>query len=296
MHKVAVLLAAYNGEKWIEEQLATILGQKNVLLDIYISIDESSDRTIDICNTYAMKNNNIIVLPHGFKFGGAGKNFFRLIMDTDLKSYDYIAFSDQDDNWPENKLAIAIEKLQQYDCYSANVTAFWEDGREAFIDKAQLQREWDFLFEAAGPGCSYVLRQEVIVDFKRWLLKRYQGVGEDISLHDWLIYAFARSRGYSWFIDPAPMMNYRQHANNQIGTNNSFSAAKKRLLLIKNKWYRNQIINIATYLDLQGTPIFVHGLSNGYIGNLYLFMHVEKLRRRFRDRLVLSLVLILNIF
>ncbi|WP_354688937.1 glycosyltransferase [Aeromonas sp. 19NY04SH05-1] len=296
MHKVAVLLAAYNGEKWIEEQLATILGQKNVLLDIYISIDESSDRTVDICNTYAMKNNNIIVLPHGFKFGGAGKNFFRLIMDTDLKSYDYIAFSDQDDNWPENKLAIAIEKLQQYDCYSANVTAFWEDGREAFIDKAQLQREWDFLFEAAGPGCTYVFKREVAIQFKKWLVERYEQVGEDIALHDWLLYAFARSQGYSWFIDPNPMMLYRQHANNQVGTNNSFGAAIKRLNMITSKWYRNQCTNIAEHLALHHLPIVKYGLNKGYVGNLYLLFHINKLRRRLRDRVALSIALLFNLF
>ncbi|WP_220774477.1 glycosyltransferase family 2 protein, partial [Shewanella glacialipiscicola] len=228
--------------------------------------------------------------------GGAGRNFFRLIIDVDFSEYDYVAFADQDDIWSNSKLAKAIEMLQHYDCYSANVTAFWEDGREVLIDKAQAQREWDFLFEAAGPGCTYVFKREVAIQFKTWLLERYEKIGEDITLHDWLLYAFARSHGYRWFIDPEAMMRYRQHANNQVGTNNSFVAAKKRFLLIKNKWYRIQATNIAEYLHLQNLPIVKYGLKNGYLGNLYLLLHVNKIRRRLRDRVALSFALIFNIF
>ncbi|WP_368221033.1 glycosyltransferase [Aeromonas sp. R3-1] len=296
MHKVAVLLSAYNGEQWIEEQLRSIIEQNNISLDIYISIDESTDRTLDICQSYATKNNNITVLPYGFKFGGAGKNFFRLLADTDLTGYDYIAFSDQDDIWHEDKLTKAISELQLYDCYSSNVIAFWEDGREMLIDKSQLQCKWDFLFEAAGPGCTYVFKRDVIIKFKTWLLAHYEEVGDDIELHDWLIYAFARSRGYRWFIDPEPMMRYRQHANNQVGTNNNIKAAIKRFLLIRSKWYRKQVMNIAEHLELQETAIFKFGLAKKYRGNLYLFFRINKLRRRLRDRLALALVLLFNVF
>ncbi|MGL4979514.1 MAG: glycosyltransferase [Plesiomonas sp.] len=294
--KVLILLATYNGCELINKQLDTIIKQVNTIVDIVISVDLSDDDTLAICSDYAKKYNNVRLLPYGERFGGAGRNFYRLLKDTDLSGYDYIAFSDQDDIWPENKLAKAVEKLQQYDCYSANVTAFWADGREVLIDKAQPQREWDFLFEAAGPGCTYVFKREVGINFKLWLLDRYEQVGEDIALHDWLLYAFARSQGYTWFIDPEPMMLYRQHANNQVGTNNSLVAAKKRLKLIKKRWYRQQVTNVITHLGLQDHPIYKRGLSNGYTGNLYLLSHIGKLRRRFRDRLALSLVLLFNIF
>ncbi|WP_421274763.1 glycosyltransferase [Aeromonas veronii] len=296
VHKTLILLAAYNGCSWIEKQLNTIIQQANAITDIVISVDLSDDETVVICSDYAKKYNNVRLLPYGERFGGAGKNFYRLLKDTDLSGYDYIAFSDQDDIWPENKLATAIEKLQQYDCYSANVTAFWENGRQVLIDKAQAQREWDFLFEAAGPGCTYVLKREVAIQFKAWLVERYYQISQDIALHDWLLYAFARSHGHRWFIDHEPMMLYRQHANNQVGTNNSFAAAQKRLKLIKDKWYRNQIIKIIEQLGLHDTPIFKRGLNNGYIGNLFLLLNVSQLRRRLRDRFALALVLIFNIF
>ncbi|MGL5039097.1 MAG: glycosyltransferase [Aeromonas sp.] len=294
--KTLILLAAFNGSSSIKEQLDTIAQQTDVIIDIVISIDLSDDNTFDICSDYAQKNTNVRLLPYGERFGGAGRNFYRLLKDTELSSYDYISFSDQDDIWPINKLAKSIEKLQQYDCYSANVTAFWEDGREVLIDKAQPQREWDYLFEAAGPGCTYVFKREVAVQFKAWLLERYEKVGEDIALHDWLLYAFVRSRGYSWFIDPEPMMRYRQHANNQVGTNNSFSAAKKRFNLIKHKWYRKQATHIIEYLNLKNTKVYAMGVGNGYLGNLYLLCNITKLRRRLRDRIALAFVLVFCFF
>ncbi len=210
------MLAAYNGDKYIAEQLESILSQKNVVLDIFVSLDRSTDNTINIIKIFQDENSNLYLLDYGQSYGSAGKNFFRLIKDVDFSAYDYIAFSDQDDIWPDNKLAKASLNLQKFYCYSANVTAFWEDGREELIDKAQPQREWDFLFEAAGPGCTYVFRCEVVIQFKAWLLERYVQVDKDIALHDWLFWAFARSRGYSWFIDPEPMMRYRQHENNLV--------------------------------------------------------------------------------
>lgn len=298
--KIAVLLAAFNGGKYLSDQIDAILDQEldNACVDIFISLDLSVDNSFDICREYASQYENITFLSYGEHFGGAGKNFFRLIKDTDLSEYDYIAFSDQDDLWLNNKLAkaVAVLKSESFECYSSNVTAFWEDGRELLIDKAQAQCDWDFIFEAAGPGCTYVLKRNIFIEFKAWLLERYDDIRYEIDLHDWLLYAFARARGYSWFIDPNPMMRYRQHISNQVGTNNSFSAAKKRLQLIENKWYRKQSTSIAVYLELQELPFFKFGLNNGYAGNLYLLCNVNKLRRRLRDRFAFSFVLLFNLF
>ena len=110
--KVLVLLAAYNGCNSIKEQLNTILQQANVMTDVIVSVDLSGDDTFFICSDYARKYNNVRLLPYGDRFGGAEKNFYRLLKDADLSGYDYISFSDQDDIWPENKLAKAA--LQQY--------------------------------------------------------------------------------------------------------------------------------------------------------------------------------------
>ncbi|WP_421214179.1 glycosyltransferase [Aeromonas jandaei] len=294
--KVGVLLAAFNGASWLAEQVLSILEQKCVDVHLYISLDKSDDSSMSICNKFCLEYKNVTLLPYGATFGGAGKNFYRLFMDVDISDYDFIALSDQDDIWNPDKLISSVEILSGYDGYSSNVIAFWEDGREILINKAQEKKEWDYLFEAAGPGCTYVLRRDVAIKFKTWLIERYDKINNDVELHDWLIYAFCRHFGYRWFIDPRPGMRYRQHANNQVGTNNSISAAKKRLLLIKRKWYRNQVTKIAEHLELQNISMVKYGLNKGYIGNLYLLFNVNQLRRRLRDRIALSFALLFNIF
>lgn len=294
--KVGVLLAAFNGEPWLAEQILSILEQKCVDVHLYISLDKSDDSSMSICNKFCLEHKNVTLLPYGATFGGAGKNFYRLFIDVDISDYDFIALSDQDDIWNPDKLISSVDILSEYDGYSSNVIAFWEDGREILINKAQEKKEWDYLFEAAGPGCTYVLRRDVAIKFKTWLIEHYDKITHDIALHDWLIYAFCRHFGYRWFIDPRPGMRYRQHANNQVGTNNSISAAKKRLLLIKRKWYRNQVTKIAEHLELQNLSMVKYGLNKGYIGNLYLLFNVNQLRRRLRDRIALSFALLFNIF
>lgn len=73
--RVAVLLAAYNGTQWIEEQLASILAQSAVDVTVYISVDASTDGTETWCAQFAADHQNMVVLPSGFRFGGASRNF-----------------------------------------------------------------------------------------------------------------------------------------------------------------------------------------------------------------------------
>ena len=94
---IAVLCATYDGAEYLDQQLLSIKNQINVSVDIYLSADISSDSTYDICQQWAIKNKNITLLQYGETFGGAAKNFYRLIRDVDFSRYSYVALSDQDD-------------------------------------------------------------------------------------------------------------------------------------------------------------------------------------------------------
>ena len=122
---IAVLLAAYNGEAWIAAQFDTILNQKEVAVTIYVSIDSSTDNTEKICAEYAIKYQNIVILAHAGRFGGAAKNFFRLLRDVDFSHFDYVAFADQDDIWYPDKLLRGVTHITQRKLggYSSNVLA-----------------------------------------------------------------------------------------------------------------------------------------------------------------------------
>ncbi|MGK8176598.1 glycosyltransferase [Aeromonas dhakensis] len=295
--RVAVLLAAYNGIKYLPQQLESILSQVDVVVDVYVSVDDSRDGTEQYILKESERFSNIHHLPFGMKFGGAAKNFYHLLMNVDMSKYDYISLSDQDDIWEPNKLIKGIEKLIENNAsgYSSNVMAFWEGGARTLINKSQPQVRYDYLFESAGPGCTYILDVKLADDIRTFINNNYKYLS-CIDLHDWFIYAYARSHNYSWYIDSYPGMKYRQHANNQVGANESVSGALRRLSLIRKKWYHNQIINIVTILELNANPFVQRSLYNGYIGNIYMIFKIHQVRRRLRDRIALSLILLFNCF
>ncbi|OUM07349.1 glycosyl transferase [Pseudomonas syringae] len=283
--KVAVLLAAYNGMAWIEAQLDSILKQANVCVSVFISVDTSTDGTEAWCADYAQHRANIILLPPAGRFGGASRNFFRLIRDVDFSSFDYVAFSDQDDIWHPDKLERAVSILQYgtHQAYSSNVIAFWPDGRRVLLDKAQPQTRWDHFFEAAGPGCTYVLNRPLADAFKASLTSHWNEA-QAVSLHDWYCYAFARSHGYRWFIDPAYSLDYRQHADNQVGANTGLASLITRLKKIADGWWAGQVLLISQLIGGNETPF-----SRKANGTRWLFFRLAfkagQCRRRPRDKI-----------
>ena len=299
MHKkIAVLLASYNGVKYIKEQVDSILNQKEVDVTIFISDDLSTDKTIEYLQDIYKDFKNIVYLPSGSKFGGAGKNFFRLIRDVDFSSFDFISFVDQDDIWYEDKLIRAIKTIEdkQLDAYSSNVLAFWEDGKEMIINKSSSQARYDYLFEAAGPGCTYVLKKDLAIFLQKFISENWEDVNK-VELHDWFIYAFARENNYKWHIDEKPSMRYRQHTSNQVGANDGLKAKLKRLKKVFSSWYREEIIKIIKVLRLENKYKFSkYILNKSYLNNLLLLKYSFEFRRNKKEKLFLSLLILLGIF
>ena len=288
--RVAVLLAAYNGMQWIEQQLDSILKQQGVSLKIFVSTDQSTDNTLDFVEKLALKYPCIVVLPYGDRFGGAAQNFFRLLHDVDFSEFSYVCFSDQDDIWLPNKLLRAHEVLLKTaaGAYSSNVLAFWPNGRQHLVEKSQKQVKWDFLFEAAGPGCTYVMRQSLACTLQAVVKNRWAEV-QQVGLHDWFAYAFARANGYRWVIDDYAGMLYRQHANNQVGVNKGWRAWRHRAHKVLGGWGLAQSALIADLVGL-GDDAFVKRWSGGgRAGLLWLACHGGQCRRRGRDKLLFAL-------
>ena len=286
---IAVLLAAYNGMEWIEEQVSSILSQKSISIEIFISVDLSNDKTHEWCQGLAGKNAHVKVLPYGEKFGGAAKNFFRLIRDVDFSCFDYVALSDQDDIWDSSKLHHAIRTIEQdsLDGYSSDVIAFWSNGREKLVKKSFPQKKFDYFFEAAGPGCTYVLKQQPTQKFKKFLIKNWENIN-CIESHDWLIYAFFRSRSMSWCIDSEPLMLYRQHESNQVGSNFGFLAYLKRIKMVKSGWYRSEVRKISEIISINDDAF--------NLDIWFLIKNFYQLRRQNRDTFILLLMILLGFF
>lgn len=273
---------------YIEEQLTTILQQQNVNVTIFISVDQSTDGTEVWLKQFALQEPRVKLLPFGEKFGGAAKNFFRLIRDVDFSTYNFIAFADQDDHWYLSKLAHACSKLKnsEFSAYSSNVLAFWPNGKQLLINKAQPQKKWDHLFEAAGPGCTYVMTVELMSAIKTHLIKNWHNA-QQISLHDWFCYAFARTHNYQWFIDSTPSMLYRQHESNQVGVNKGFKAYINRFKQITNGWWFKQILLLTQIMGISNTPFVKCESKLKRFDYLRLARHARQCRRDTKECFVM---------
>lgn len=289
--KFAVLLAAYNGMRWIEEQVNSILMQENVEVRLFISIDPSSDGMREWCEALVAKEARVVLLPDVGVFWGAAKNFFRLIRDVDFTEFDYVSFADQDDIWFKDKLISAHSKIIEHnsDAYSGNVMAFWVDGRKVLIRKSQAQKKWDFLFEAAGPGCTYVLKNKLAAAIKKTIVTNWHDI-QEVYLHDWFCYAFARANDYKWFIDAEPKMLYRQHENNQVGINSGVHSLLTRLRKVVNGYGLEQSKLIGNLVGLGGDAFFMSWSGLRRVDKLKLAFCAMNCRRRFRDQIYFFLV------
>ena len=283
--RVAVLLAAHNDELWIEHQISSILKQERVHVDIFVSLDLSTDNTLQLLKRLGANEPQVHTLSYGQRFGGAAANFFRLLRDVDFTGYDYVALADQDDLWFANKLIHSIELLNKTpaDVYSADVLAFWGDGRKKLIKKSFNIKKFDFLFESAGPGCTYVFRATSLSVFTEFLRRNFNLISE-VALHDWFIYAYFRSRGFVWLIDSTPLVFYRQHGGNQFGANTGVQAYRRRMSQVRRKWYRGEVERIASILGIDKPR------------KLFMVKNFLELRRRTRDALLLLVFCLLGFY
>mgnify|MGYP001187762497 CR=1 FL=1 len=284
--KCLVLLAAYNGERFIAQQLQTILNQSHKPNKILINIDLSADKTVSIVKDFIAKFSEIEILSTNKRLGSAAANFIHLISTADLSNFDYIALADQDDLWSEDKLEKAIQKLQQgYDGYSSNVIAFWPDGKRKILVKNQPQQNCDHLFESAGPGCTFVITKKLATNLQEFVKNNHDEVSQMRQYHDWLIYAFSRSNNFKWFIDDYVGVQYRQHGLNDFGAHVGFSGffvRFKRVLLGEGF---DQVLRLIKMLKLENDHFVKQWYPLSRFGFLRLALYAPQCRRRLREKI-----------
>ena len=107
MKKVSVVICTYNGERYLREQLDSILAQTYPVFEVVVQDDCSTDGTVGIIESYRNKFSNLRIIRNEHNLG-FNENFHRALLQAEG---DLIAISDQDDVWDEDKLSIAIQKL-----------------------------------------------------------------------------------------------------------------------------------------------------------------------------------------
>lgn len=295
-------MAVKNGLINLQQQIESILNQNHCHVSLLVSDDFSTDGSTQFLQLYSKNKENIKLLPNTHAYGSAAKNFFRLILEVEPYNYDFIAFSDQDDIWLPDKLIRHIQLARDHnaDGISSNVLAFWPNGHEILLDKAQPQRELDFLFESAGPGCTFLMTPWLVGKVREQLLDE-NNPAKNIAFHDWLTYAVCRAYGHKWIIDSEPSVKYRQHQTNVIGANVGISAKCARVQSLKQRWYRNEVIKIAKvcYKISTNTDIYtiIMLLQNKKLfPQTKLLFYIAKSRRKALDRFFLGCAILTGLF
>ena len=296
---VLVLLATYNGARFLREQLGSLAAQKGVRVAILWRDDGSVDHTRELVVTQcaALDLDLRIIGDEIGATGSAGANFMAIARAAIDAPFDYFAFCDQDDIWLPDKLSKSIAMLREGDAaaYSSNLTAFSDrTAREWIVRKSGAQGPFDYLFQGASAGCTYVLTPEALrhcVDllpggrFPKWLS------------HDWYVYAACRAAGMAWVMDDESRIRYRQHDDNAFGAKPGLRGLIDRLSFMRSGWYRNHIAWLSKVIPLDDKALAITAAVErlNMRDRLYLLWSASHSRRRFQDRLLLRLTIIFNL-
>ncbi|MEE3650979.1 MULTISPECIES: glycosyltransferase family 2 protein [unclassified Brenneria] len=223
-YSVAILLSAYNGEKYISEQIDSILNQSYKYFSLYIRDDSSSDRTKDIIRSYANKDNRIVIIDDDMNRGASG-SFFYLIRNVDADVY---FFSDQDDVWLDNKIELCLQEINKHGIHQPLlvntdlkvVDAHLKEISHSFyeyinIDLDVAKKKKQILFQNYVVGCTVCLTRP-LVDIA---LPKIEDE-HFIAMHDWWFALVATYFGQIITVKKSTML-YRQHGGNVLGAQNN---------------------------------------------------------------------------
>lgn len=233
---ILVLLSTYNGERYLSQQLDSLMQQVNIQLQILIRDDGSKDSTKSIIQDYVNKYPQQIRYFSGENLG-ARESFFELIKHAidSQDQFECFAFCDQDDIWKQNKLERAA-KLLSYEsvsiplmyCSSTQMVdsnlvpiGIWPPPPKKGVNL------YNALVENIAVGCTTVLNRRAL----QLISSHFPIHMDQIIMHDWWIYLCVSSFGKIIF-DEHPTILYRQHGQNALGgqTDSFILKWKKRWL------------------------------------------------------------------
>lgn len=218
--KIQILMSTYNGGKYIDEQIESILNQTIPLDELFILVrdDGSRDNTILILENYKKKYLNNFDFFIGDNKGPC-YSFLDLVSKAD-REFSYFAFSDQDDFWQPEKLEKAINILNDKNqsvpqLYSSKYTVVDKNlnliaGQSA--KKVNFTSFENSLIENVATGCTEVFNTKML----NLLDMVNKSNVEGFFMHDWVLYMLGTSLG-QYYYDKNEYLLYRQHENNVLG-------------------------------------------------------------------------------
>ncbi len=219
-HKVAILLSTYQGERFLQQQLDSLLAQTHTAWTVFWRDDGSTDQTIAIMEAFTARLDpgRCQRVPDPDIRLGAAKSYLLLLARAVAAGAEDIAYADQDDVWLPEKLARGHAALAEVP--GAEPALYC--ARQILVDSSlqriglspPLHRPAEFpaaLTQNIAVGCTVMLNRAAAS-----LVAASDAPG--VTLHDWWSYLLVSAAGGHLLIDDTPVLLYRQHAANLVGS------------------------------------------------------------------------------
>lgn len=246
MAQIDILLASYNGEKYLNSLFLSLISQTFTEWNLIIHDDGSTDSTVDIIKEFCRNENRITLIDDNITFGNAATNFMHLLKYSNA---EYCMFCDQDDIWFDNKIELMystiIKKNQNIPqvLYSNSYVWIPEEGIKGLATFTFPKDLKSFLFLNSGmQGCVSIFNSNM-----RDILVKWDG---ESAMHDHLLHMAGLTFGEVTYLH-VPLMLYRNHNNNVTGE----TATK---IITKNKVFDNIKIPVVDIKHFEAVNKFVN--------------------------------------
>ena len=304
---VACVLGYFNGDKYIKEQLQSILNQKQEKFSITIFIsDDNSNRNFPLLNNFELENtkNNEIYYRKLEKNIGYANNFIFSLRDINLE-FDYFCFSDQDDIWLQHKIENALNEIIKFNkklpvLYCGRTTYFDENCQFELGNSLLFKKKPNFrnaIIQSLAGGNTMLFNKsakDLIVS----------SIFEDFKIisHDWWCYQIITGAQGIVFYDKKSYVKYRQHKYNLLGSNNTLLNKIHRILgLISGKFKSWNDINLnalnrnkflLTKKNKKLVEDFIKYRNGSLMQRIFLLKYLGIYRQTFFGNLALNIALL----
>ena len=225
---ITIIMAVYNGQEYIREQLESLKDQTYTEWRLVIRDDRSSDKTAEIVKKFSDEVEQEVIFKVNEKPSGSAKNNFALLIN-DAKESDYVMFCDQDDIWKKDKIEITFNKMKQAEerygrdfplLVHGDVEVIDENGNinaDSMFEMSHINADSklpQILIQNHVTGCTMMCNKKLIAGISEYASSEY------IIMHDYLAALYASVFGKIEVIKK-PLLSYRQHSGNSVGAKNN---------------------------------------------------------------------------
>lgn len=221
--KIDILMATYNGEKYLSEQIESIISQTYTEWNLLIRDDGSSDSTCVILSEYEKKDSRIKIIKDNKGNLGIVKNFEELLYNSDS---EFIMFSDQDDVWKKDKIEIMMKYIDNYDLIIS----------DAIITNENLEFQYESLYSVVNSRNGIV--KNIIKNtyygccmlFKKRILNKVLPIPENKEIGHDLWVGLISERYYKVKFINEKLLYFRRHSSNITSINKSRRSIKTKVI------------------------------------------------------------------